>query len=63
VGSLGAEIEIDLGKEHEKYLFDKPSAIACPAGFPHAPMVTRWVDKPFAFILINLAGDETMSFE
>ena len=63
VGSLGAEIEIDLGKEHEKYLFDKPSAIVCPAGFPHAPMVTRWVDKPFAFILINLAGDETMSFE
>ncbi len=63
VGSLGAEIEIDLGKEHERYLFDKPSAIACPAGFPHAPMVTRWVDKPFAFILINLAGDETMSFE
>lgn len=63
VGSLGAEIEVDLGKEHERYLFDKPSAISCPAGFPHAPMVTRWVDKPFAFILINLAGDETMSFE
>ena len=63
VRSLGAEIEVDLGKEHEKYLFDKPSAIVCPAGFSHAPMVTRWVDKPFAFILINLAGDETMSFE
>ena len=23
----------------------------------------RWVDKPFAFFVINLAGDMTMSFE
>ncbi len=60
---LGAEIEIDLGEERERHLFDKPSAIVCPAGLPHAPIVTRWVDKPFAFILINLAGDMTMSFE
>jgi hypothetical protein len=63
VDSLGAEIEIDLGKEHERYLFDKSSAVLCPAGLPHAPIVTRWVDKPFAFILINLAGDMAMSFE
>lgn len=60
---LGAEIEIDLGKEQERRLFDKPSAVVCPAGLPHAPIVTRWVDKPFAFILINLAGDMRMSFE
>jgi hypothetical protein len=60
---LGAEIEIDLGKEHERCFFDKPSAVVCPAGLPHAPIITRWVDKPFAFISINLAGDETMSFE
>lgn len=61
--SLGAEIEIDLGKEHERYLISKSSAVVCPAGFPHAPIVTRWVDKPFAFILINLAADGTMTFE
>jgi hypothetical protein len=60
---LGAEIEIDLGKEHERYLVDRPSAIVCPAHFPHAPIVTRWVDKPFALIKINLAGNETVSFE
>ena len=60
---LGAEIEIDLGKEHERYVFNKPSAVVCPADFSHAPIVTRWVDKPFAFILINLAGDMTMSFD
>jgi hypothetical protein len=63
IDDLGAEIEIDLGKEHERYLFGKSSVIVCPAGLPHAPIVTRWVDKPFAFILINLAGDITMSFE
>jgi hypothetical protein len=59
---LGAEVEIDLGKEHERYLFDKSSAVICPAGLPHAPIVTRWVDRPFAFLLINLAADMTMSF-
>jgi hypothetical protein len=61
--SLGAEIEIDLGKEQERYLFNRSSAVLCPAGLPHAPIVTRWVDKPFAFLLINLAGDLTTSFE
>jgi hypothetical protein len=60
---LGAEIEIDLGEEHERYLFDKPSVIVCPSHFPHAPIVTRWVDKPFATIMINLAGNKTVSFE
>jgi len=63
VDSLGAEIEIDLGKEHERYLFDKSSVVICPAGLPHGPIVTRWVDKPFAFLLINLAGEMAMSFE
>jgi hypothetical protein len=60
---LGAEIEIDLGKEHERHYIDKPSAVVCPARFPHAPIVTRWTDRPFAFIKIQLAGDETVSFE
>jgi hypothetical protein len=60
---LGAEIEIDLGKEHERYIIDKPSAVVCPAHFPHAPIVTRWVDKPFAIVLINLTGEEAVSFE
>jgi hypothetical protein len=60
---LGAEIEIDLGREHERYLFDRSSAIICPANIPHGPIVTRWVDRPFAFLLINLAGDMNVSFE
>jgi hypothetical protein len=60
---LGAEIEIDLGQNHERHIISKPSAIICPAGLPHAPIVTRWVDNPFAFILINLADLVAMSIE
>jgi len=61
---LGAEIEIDLGPEHERHLINKPSVVICPAGMPHLPQVTRWVDKPFAFFAISLSGEhETKSFD
>lgn len=55
--SLGAEIEIDMGQEHERHLIDKPSVIVCPAGTPHMPQVTRWVDRPFAFFAVSLSGE------
>jgi hypothetical protein len=54
---LGAEIEIDMGKEHERHLINKPTAVICPAGTPHLPQVTRWVDKPFAFFAVSLSGE------
>jgi len=54
--SLGAEIEIDIGKEHERHFIDKPSVIVFPAGTPHMPQVTRWVDRPFAFFAVSLSG-------
>jgi hypothetical protein len=60
---LGAEVEIDLGKEHERYFIDKPSVVLCPEGLPHSPIITRWVDRPFAFILIDMAGEETRSYQ
>jgi hypothetical protein len=53
---LGAEIEIDLGQEHERHIIDQPSIVVIPAGTPHCPIVTRWVDRPFAFFSINLSG-------
>ncbi len=60
---LGAEMEIDLGEEHERHLISKPSVIICPAGVPHMPQVTRWVDKPFAVLGIGLSGEyETKAF-
>jgi hypothetical protein len=54
---LGAEIEIDIGKERERYLIDKPTAVVCPAGTPHLPLLTRWVDRPFAFFAVILSGE------
>ena len=59
---LGAEIEIDMGKEHERYLIDKPSVVVLPAGTPHGPIVTRWVDRPFALFSINRAAEPGMKF-
>jgi hypothetical protein len=55
---LGAQIEIELGEEHERYIIEKPTAVICPAGMPHTPVVTRWADRPFAFYTITLSGDQ-----
>jgi hypothetical protein len=61
---LGAEIEVDMGQEHERHLVNRPTVIICPAGMPHMPQVTRWVDKPFAFFAVSLSGEhETKSFD
>lgn len=51
---LGAEIQIDLGAEHERYVIDKPTAVVIPAGTPHNPIVTRWVDHPYGVLMMSL---------
>jgi hypothetical protein len=53
---LGAEIQIDMGIEHERYIIDKPTAVVVPAGLAHNPIVTHWVDKPFGFLLMSLGA-------
>jgi len=57
INYLGAKIEIDIGEEHERYVFEKPTVVICPKGVPHAPLVTRWVDKPYASYGIILSGE------
>jgi hypothetical protein len=59
---LGAEIELEIGEEPERYVIDKPTAVIYPAGVPRAPQLTRWVDKPFAFFAIGLSAQPN-SFE
>jgi hypothetical protein len=54
---LGAQIEIEMGEEHERYILEKPTVAICPAGVAHTPIVTRWVDRPFAFYTFTLSGD------
>ena len=59
-GRLGAEVELDLGPEHERHIINKPCAVICPAGLPHGPHITRWVDRPFAFSSVFLGPEVTM---
>lgn len=54
---LGAQIEIELGEEHERYIIEKPTAVVLPSGLPHGPVVSRWVDRPYASYTIGLSGN------
>ncbi len=52
---LGAEIEFALGKEQEKHVINKATAVVVPRGLIHCPVVTKKVEKPFSFFLISLS--------
>jgi hypothetical protein len=54
LSSLGAELEMGLGEEIERHIFNQPTAVICPKAFPHLPLVTRWVDKPYGFFVLCL---------
>jgi len=62
INYLGAEISIDLGEERERFVFDKPTAVVCPKGTVHAPIITRYVDRPFAFFMMNLASKYEITY-
>jgi hypothetical protein len=54
---LGAELELGMGKDYERHIFNTPTVAICPGGFPHLPLITRWVDKPYGFIVVCLSGE------
>jgi len=54
---LGCEQELAMGKEYERHVFNTPTVAVCPSGFPHLPLITRWVDKPYAFIVCCLNAE------
>lgn len=54
---LGAEIEFRFGEEQEVHVFDAPSVVIAPKGLVHCPLITRRVDKPYAFTAICLAHE------
>ena len=43
---LGAELEMTMGEEQEKYVFDKASYVIVPKGMVHCPISALRVDKP-----------------
>ncbi len=57
INYLGAELELGMGPDYERHIFNKPTVAVCPKGFPHLPLITRWVDKPYGFFVICLSGD------
>jgi len=54
---LGAEIEFRFGEEQEVHVFDTPSVVIAPKGLVHCPLITRKVEKPYAFTAIVLAHE------
>ncbi|NLT39665.1 MAG: hypothetical protein GXX89_04295 [Clostridiales bacterium] len=54
--NIGACIEIAMGEEDERYACTVPTVYIQPKGFSHLPQITRWVDKPYAFMVMNLDG-------
>ncbi|MGC8832002.1 MAG: hypothetical protein ACP5PQ_05430 [Thermoproteota archaeon] len=54
INYLGALVEVDVGKEHERHFFDKPSVLVFPRGVPHTPLINWWVEKPFGAFVIAL---------
>jgi hypothetical protein len=54
---LGAEITIELGKEHEKHSFNVPTVIVIPRGMPHFPIVCNKVEKPYRMMQIGLSPE------
>jgi hypothetical protein len=56
---LGAELEIAIGEDLERNLITEPCAVVFPAGLVHLPMVTRWVDDTYSFIIFDRGGIHT----
>jgi hypothetical protein len=54
---LGAEIEIDMGIEKEKYTFNKPTAVILPAGTVHGSINVRSTERQYGVYLISLGPE------
>ena len=51
---LGAEITMEIGKEHEKHTFDKPTVVAIPRGVPHLPVTCNSLERPYSVMQVGL---------
>lgn len=51
---LGAEITFEIGKEHEKHTFDKPTLVAIPKGVPHQPITCNKIERSYTVMQVGL---------
>ena len=54
---LDVEIEILLGKNFERYVFDVPTIVCAPKDLPFGPIVAGKVEKPYAHYEIGLEAE------
>jgi hypothetical protein len=53
ITDFGAEVEIELGAEHEKHVITKTTCVSIPPNLPHCPLNIKRVDKPIIFLEIS----------
>jgi hypothetical protein len=53
---LGAEIELYLGEEQEKYVITTPTSVYIPKGMTHCPLRFVRVDRPLLMLHATLAS-------
>jgi hypothetical protein len=57
IREFGAEIEVTLGEEGEKYIINSTTIVTIPAGLLHCPIDFKRVDKPVLFLNIAPSPD------
>ena len=57
IRDFGAEVELSLGDEGEKYIINKTTVVHVPAGLAHCPLNFTKVDKPIIFMDIYPAAE------
>ncbi len=62
IAYLGAEISIELGKEHEKHTFNVPTVVIVPKGTPHFPIVCNKIEKPYSMVQVGLGAKYQVSW-
>lgn len=57
IDDFDAEIEIELGEEHEVYTITSPSVVSIPGGLIHGPLRFKRVTKPVFFLEVTLVPE------
>ena len=53
---LGADISIEIGKEHEKHTFNVPTVVSLPKGTPHFPITCNKIERPYNVMQVGLSA-------
>jgi hypothetical protein len=61
VSKLHGEAEICLGKEMERFTITEPTAVICPKGLAHNPLVMTKLEKPFLLQDVRPFGSGPMN--